>query len=567
MTDKGKLTQEIEQANQAAYERNRAYLRHRKEADLQSEGFYLSDKEKADIYAIEDKYYPFYAEANKAEQEASATRPDIRLFYQGISPERNPDEWQAAQKQASEAIRAWEAIAPQEWKDARARIDSIIEQQVKDEDTVYRAAYKRQFAELGTDPAEIVKHARGRVDRLITDQYKRYKELSETALSMSAYDLVALGEKDWKLDAAETRKRITTALNSLHFRALGDNTSAIDEIKAYIDKAILDSPHIAPEGTPGANVSIIFKERPTAEAIEITRTIYPLTLATPIDKMSKFAFAGLLTEKLQPLAMEGKKSKKEVTTLASVNFSAPQLQGIKGLTHYDEAVYNAICSLYTSGNEYMTVQMIHQAMRGDNEARISPAQAVGIRGSITKFMYGGAYIDATEEVARYKIKGSAIYDSNFINAERVTHNLNGTITECIHLLKTPVLLEYASSKNQIGRAPIKALATPVDKNEETFALQAYLLERIFAMRGTDPQRDIAYSSVYSAVWDKEATSSKEAQSGYIRVKKNRLRKKVFSILDHWTTEGTAKDGGRLIKSYEEYKHGTKKTAQGITINL
>ena len=302
------------------------------------------------------------------------------------------------------------------------------------------------------------------------------------------------------------------------------------------------------------------------KATEITRTVYPLTLAAPIDKMSKFAFAGLLTEKLQPLAMEGRKSKREVTTLASVNFSAPQLQGVKGLTHYDEAVYNAICSLYTSGNEYMTVQMIYQAMRGDNEARISPAQAAGIRGSVTKFMYGGAYIDATEEAARYKIKGSAIYDSNFINAERVTHNLNGTITECIHLLKTPVLLEYASSKNQIGRAPIKALATPVDKTEETFALQAYLLERIFAMRGTDPQRDIAYNSIYNAVWDKEA-ASKETQSGYIRVKKSRLKKKVFSILDHWTTEGTAKDGGRLIQSFEEYKHGVKKTAQGIRISL
>ena len=308
----------------------------------------------------------------------------------------------------------------------------------------------------------------------------------------------------------------------------------------------------------------IVREKAT-EADELARTIFPFSISAPIDKVSKFAFAGKLSEKLQPLRMEGRKSRREVTTLASINFSAPQLQGVKGLTHYDEAVYNAICTLYTSGNEYMTPQMIHQAMRGDKAARISPAQAAGIRESITKFMYGGMYIDATQEAERHRIRGSLIYDSNLLHAERVTHNLNGTITECIRVLKTPLLFEYASSKDQIGRAPVAALATPVDKNDETFALQTYLLNRVFAMRGTDPQRDIAYNSIYDAILDEDDDSGKEAKSGYIRVKKSRIRKKTFAILEHWTTEGTSKDGGSLIKGFKEYTHGGKKTAQGITI--
>lgn len=300
---------------------------------------------------------------------------------------------------------------------------------------------------------------------------------------------------------------------------------------------------------------------------DITRTIYPLTLIAPIDKVSKLAFAGTLTDQLQSLAMESRGSRRQVTTLASINFSAPQLQGLKGLTHYDEAVYTAICSLYDIGNEYMTPQMIFQAMRGNNEARISPEQAALIRESITKFMYGGAYIDATQEAERHKIKGSLIYDSNILHAERVTHNLNGTITECIHVLKTPVLFEYARSKGQIGRAPIAALASPVNKNEETFALQAYLLQRVFAMRGTDQQRDIAYSSIYSAVMGDEADNTKGPESGYSRVKKSRIRKNIFAILQHWTTGGTAKDGGSLIKGFTEYTHGEKKIAQGVRISL
>lgn len=302
------------------------------------------------------------------------------------------------------------------------------------------------------------------------------------------------------------------------------------------------------------------------KASEITRTIYPLTLIAPIDKVSKKAFAGELTEQLQPLAMERRTSNKQVTTLASINFSAPQLQGLKGLTMYDRSVYNAICTLYIrGGNEYITPQMIYQVMTGKEEAYLNPKQAAEISSSITKFMYGGIRIDATDEVNKHHISGSLVYDTNLLHAERVKRNLNGTIAECIRIIKTPVLYEYASSKDQIGSAPIAALATPINKNSDTLALQAYLLERIFAMRGTDPQRDIAYSSIYSAIWGKESSSTKGPQSGYSRLKKSRLRESAVKMLEYWTTAGTAKDGGSLIKGFGEYKRG--KTKAGVTISL
>lgn len=305
------------------------------------------------------------------------------------------------------------------------------------------------------------------------------------------------------------------------------------------------------------------------QAAEITRTIYPIMAVSLIDKVSKKAFAGELTEQLQPLKMERSGSLKKIDTFASINFSAPELQGLKclNLSHYEKAVMDAIINLYIVGNEYITLQMIYQAMRGDSAARLSPAQARELSDCITRFMYGGIRIDATQEAKAYNLPGSVIYDTNLLHIERVMHNLNGTITECIHIIKTPVLYEYASSKKQIGRVPMAAIATPLDKNKETFALQSYLLERVLGMRGGDPKRDIVYSSIYGAVWGKEANSSKEAQSGYIRVKRIRLRKKIFTILEHWATEGTAKDGGRLIQSFEEYPPDEKKTAQGIRISF
>ena len=295
---------------------------------------------------------------------------------------------------------------------------------------------------------------------------------------------------------------------------------------------------------------------------DIIRTIYPLTFISPIDKVTKLAFAGELTEQLQPLAMESRKSKRPVTTFASINFSAPQLQGLKGLTYYDRSVYNAICTLYArGGNRYITKQMIYQVMTGNEEAFLNPKQAADIDSSITKFMYGGIYIDATEEVKKHNIGGSFSYDTNLLHAERGRYNLNGTIAECIHILRPPVLLEYSSSKDQIANIPIMALATPVNNNSDMLALKAYLLDRVSGMRGTDPQRDISYNSIYTAVWGKEASSTKGPQSGYSRVKKSRLREAAKKMLEHWTTEKS----GKLIKGFEEYKRG--KIIAGITISL
>lgn len=301
---------------------------------------------------------------------------------------------------------------------------------------------------------------------------------------------------------------------------------------------------------------------PAAERLEdIIRTNYPLIAISPIDKVTKLAFAGELTEQMQPLAMENRKSKRPVTTFASINFSAPQLQGLKGLTYYDRSVYSAICTLYArGGNEYITYQMIYQAMTGNEDAYLNPKQAADIKESVTKFMYGGIHIDATEEVKKHNIGGSFIYDTNLLHAERGRYNLNGTITECIHIIKPPVLLEYAGSKNQIFPIPIKALATPINNSSDISALKAYLLDRIASMRGTDSQRDIAYTSIYNAVWGKEA-SSKGAQSAYSRVKKIRLRENTAKVLEHWTTE----KGGALIKGYEEYKRG--KNIAGVKISL
>ena len=338
----------------------------------------------------------------------------------------------------------------------------------------------------------------------------------------------------------------------------------MDEWKAIGGETRKDQEEVFKElGTILRDKGLINSLIPAADRLEeMIRTTYPEIAIAPIDKVTKKLFAGELTDQLQPLKMENRKSKRPVTTFTSINFSAPQLQALKGITYYDAGVYSAICTLYNrGGNEYMTNQMIYQAMTGKEDAYLTQKHSADISNSVTKFMYGGVYIDATQEIEKHHIAGSAIYDTNLLHAERMKHNLNGTITECIHIIKPPVLLEYAGSKDQIANVPIMALATPVNKSRDTITLQNYLLDRVHGMRGGDKQHDIAYSTIYSTVWGKESTSPKGPQSGYSRVKKSRLREAALKMLAHWTTE----KGGALIKGYKEYKRGT--TIAGVTIIL
>jgi len=142
MTDKkkpGEIRARLEQAN--------IDRRQQHEASMRSRGIYLSDNERADLQAIDDKYSPLLDAALQEEQAASATRPDVNTFYQGISPERNPDEWQAAQKRAAAAVRAWEETAPQAWKDAQARIDKRCNDDIRTfaERAKRATVYRRQL--------------------------------------------------------------------------------------------------------------------------------------------------------------------------------------------------------------------------------------------------------------------------------------------------------------------------------------------------------------------------------------------------------------------------------------
>lgn len=290
----------------------------------------------------------------------------------------------------------------------------------------------------------------------------------------------------------------------------------------------------------------------------VINTFYPVNFLAPTDKVSNLAFSNELAGgHIQQLAMERRGSKKQITTLASINFDnlngSVQIKGRKELTAYDREVHDAIITLFVDGgNEYITPQMIYQVMTGNPDAYLNPKQAEAISESITKCMYSRLIIDASEEAKVYGFD-SFKYDGNLISGERVTASLNGTVVECLRILRTPVLYEYANKKNQIGRFDIKLLNSPINKTEEIITLQGYLYRRILSMKGSSNlSKTIVYDTVYNQI---EVTA---ASDGALRKKKSKVRDQVKKILDYWKQE-------EFIAGYVENKRGTR--IYSVTIRL
>lgn len=485
--------------------------------------------------------------------------PDTDEYYSVTDYEENPEAYEKGRDAWAAAMEAWTNNQPPAMKQAleglQERFNSrymAISQQLG---RIRTEAIERHFKALEGDPAATLTDAKNQVIKRVTGLIDEYEatEQREGIIGFNGEALVNLGNGLWKLSADELKELIQDDLKR-HYEMLEGSTDLTgrltDQLNDFIETYLHKSPHVTTEKGAEGFVAV---------SREVIRTTYPLTLAAPSDKVSKRLFEGALTDALQPLSMESKKGKTKkppIDTLASINFNAPQLQNIKGMTWYDSSVYSAVCAQYIRGkNEYITPQMIYQAMTGDENARLTKTQAQAISNSMTKFMYGGIYIDATEEINKRNISGSATYDTNLLHAERVRRNLNGTITEAYHIIKTPVLYEYANSKGQIANPPTKALAAPLNNNADNIALKAYLFSRVWAIKGGYQENRIAYKSMYEAVWAGEASSKTRMQT-------SRLRAAASKILEHWTKPAS---GNLRIKAFKEYKRGN--TSAGVQIDI
>lgn len=534
------------------------------------------DRKIKEVEAQIEKLAPAKDFDEEKEREIQARRPKmpdpIRYDDDGtpIYSQESLKPYNTEQKKINEELdqlfEAWLDSGKPGFREARKERSRLISEQGDAINALFKQIERREFSKLGGDRDKIIQSAREQVKLLIDNRFNSYQrriatqrdEDGEPLSGFSARDLRVDGEKIY-LDTATIIQDCKRSLLTLHYEALSHDQEAIREIDDIILEIVTDSQKTSSDkGVLGAMieftdrtpVDFAFTDEERKELAEV-KVSYPASYITPIDKVSNKAFEGVLnsTEPIGVEVVKKAKSRKPIYTLVSIDIA--ELEGVKingrrELTAFDREVHDAIITLYVEGgNTYITVNMIYQMMTGKRGAHCSSKQAQAISDAITKLMFSHAVIDASQEA---KLRGldKARYDSNLLNAKRLTVSANGQTTEAIKILDTPILYDYAEKRNQIGRFDVKLLDSPVNKTEENIVLDGYLRRRILSIKGSSKlSPTIKYDTVYKQL---EITASSD---GALRKKKLKVRETVKKLLDFYKKEG-------FIKGYVENTHKSEK---------
>lgn len=537
-------------------------------------------KKIAEAEALIEKLAPAQDFDKEKEREIQSRRPKmpdpVKYADDGtpIYSEESLKPYNAEMKKINEELdqlfEAWLDSGAPGFREARKERLRLISEQGDAINALFKQIERREFSKLGGDRDKIIQSAEEQINLMIDNRFNAYQEKirthkdedGDTISGFSARDLRVDGEKIY-LDSKEIIEDCKRSLLTLHYEALSHDQEAIRQIDDLILSIVDRSPKTSSDkGVLGAMIEFDLGEE-VVEDVQI-RTTRPDTMLVPTSKLVNEAFLGDLypgTGKKVNVQKKSLAKKSPVYTLISIDIEEMKNQGVtiqgrRELRPYDQEVHDAITSQYVEGgNEYITDSMIFDTISGKEGATLNPKQREAISNAITKLMFSHVKIDASEEAKKFGLE-KFVYDGYLLPAERVTVSLNGTITECIHLFRTPPLYDYAEKRKQIGRMDVKLLNSPVNKNEETIALQGYLYRRILSMKGSSKlSPTIKYDTIYKQL---EITATSD---GALRKKKLKVRETVKKILEFWKKE-------KFILGYVENAHKSEKgKIDSITIRF
>ena len=537
-------------------------------------------KKITEIEALIEKLAPAQDFDEEKEREIQSRRPKmpepIDFTEEGtpIYSQESLKPYNTEQKKINEELdqlfEAWLDSGKPGFREARKERLRLISEQGDAINALFKQIERREFSKLGGDREKIIQSAEEQINLMIDNRFNAYQEKirthkdedGDTISGFSARDLRVDGEKIY-LDSKEIIEDCKRSLLTLHYEALSHDQEAVRQIDDLILSIVDRSPKTSSDkGVLGAMIEFDLGEE-AVENIQI-KTTRPETMLVPTSKLVNEAFLGDLypgTGKKVNVQKKAQAKKNPVYTLISIDIEEMKSQGVtiqgrRELRPYDQEVHDAITSQYVEGgNEYITDSMIFDTISGKDGATLNPKQREAISNAITKLMFSHVKIDASEEAKKFGLE-KFVYDGYLLPAERVTVSLNGTITECIHLFRTPPLYDYAEKRKQIGRMSVKLLNSPVNKNEETIALQGYLYRRILSMKGSSKlSPTIKYDTIYKQL---EITATSD---GALRKKKLKVRETVKKILEFWKKE-------KFILGYVENAHKSEKgKIDSITIRF
>ena len=233
----------------------------------------------------------------------------------------------------------------------------------------------------------------------------------------------------------------------------------------------------------------------------------------PVDKFNSNIWKNLEGKEdgqiFLPIGMERHGSTTLINAYYSINFDAlgNNVSITRKLTPFDKRVYIAISALFKAGNALISLTMLHYAMGYTSTPNARDLEK--INDSVSKMAAAMIYIDNQEEVdAGYKFPKYEKYTSSLLPMERIEGVINGKAVEAaIHLFREPPLMGFARGRKQITTIDRKLLETPVNKTEQNFLLEDYIIERISHMKkDSKTPRKILFETLYT---ETQITSRKQ----------------------------------------------------------
>ena len=319
------------------------------------------------------------------------------------------------------------------------------------------------------------------------------------------------------------------------------------------------------------------------EIIEHLTSVLPEKYVVPNNKLTNTLTKGIID--IGKITLEesrrGAKNTIETTCILTYEGDNVHLTGRQPFTEYDRNVYNAVSSLYVYGDEShnFTPAMVYRAMTGMRDTEKPTAQQVAaVTRSLDKMRFIRARIDCTEELRARRvtlnskqINGGEI-DTYLLAADVIKLKTGGRIVTGYHILKTPILYEYAAAVKQVLTLPAEVLdvkeldskgvktTRSLPNTEKNIVLKGYLIRRIEGMKGKNALRNRSI-----ALYDYQKGS--ETQKGLFsivgyqtpdRAEAKRIRTDAEKMLSYWVAIG-------YIKAFEIVAERKKITGYQITV--
>ena len=295
----------------------------------------------------------------------------------------------------------------------------------------------------------------------------------------------------------------------------------------------------------------------------------------PIQKLASELQHGIINNGAFDIVVAGKGKKNEITSYVLATYEPSDTITMTGkpYTEFDRQVHDAVSSLWEYGHEshVVTPDMVARAMTNKTQTeKVSPQFKEAVTKSLEKMWAIRIELDASKEIKKRKVIQDGeplkkyIYSGNLLALEKLEVEAGGKTVKAYHILREPVLLEYAKMTNQLATIDTKLLdikevdqkgnitAVSIKSNEARVAVNGYLLRRIAVMKNDRTQRKQKQSNIilFDTLFEETGIPQEKHPK--------RIKDYTFQVLDYFTATG-------YIKGYSKRKNG--KSFDAVIIDL